>query len=233
MTDDLIKRLIDELRACGGFVDGTLISVYYIADALEAQAKLIEWLRMELTVAAEIDHHALTSSLLGKAEADLEAQAKRIAGLERLISDATGMTWQERCRRERERAEKAEADLAAARAALVEVLDWTGSDDRDYPEHAHAIAAARGKHPVGEYLDTNGAALAALVESDEPVKSCKTCRFTTSSCGYSTYVYGCGWQPKSDVCPTCEGTGDISMGNGMYPDCTDCEGTGKKETDDD
>jgi hypothetical protein len=42
------------------------------------------------------------------------------------------------------RGEKAEGDLAAARAALVAVLDWTGSDDRDYPEHAAAIAAARG-----------------------------------------------------------------------------------------
>lgn len=62
----------------------------------------------------------------------LEERDRRIAELERLISDVTGMTWQERCGRERHRAEKAErhaqtiaeadakveAELAAARAAL-------------------------------------------------------------------------------------------------------------------
>jgi hypothetical protein len=61
-----------------------------------------------------------------EAAATIEAQAKRIAELEAS-------------------AEKAEAALAAARAALVAVLDWTGSDDRDYPEHATVIAAARGE----------------------------------------------------------------------------------------
>ena len=40
--------------------------------------------------------------------------------------------------------------------------------------------------------------------------------------------------PKQDTtCPTCGGCGFISMGNGMYPDCADCNGTGKKEVDHD
>lgn len=172
---------------------------------------------------------------LGEASDILEAQAKRIAELE---AEATAQ-----CARRIEqyhRAEKAEADLAAARAALVEVLDWTGSDDRDYPEHAPAIAAARGEQPIAEYLDANGAALAALVETDDPVKKCITCssyQEMYDKCLYPrdgeclpTHQY---WQPNSDVCPTCEGNGDISMGNGMYPDCCDCGGTGKKEKTDD
>jgi hypothetical protein len=99
----------------------------------------------------------------------------------------------------------ADADLAAARAALVEVLDWTGSDDRDYPEHAHAIAAARG-------------------EKFNPVKSCETCRFTIAICGYSTCIHGCGWQPKSYECPTCGKAGDPACATVGCPDC------GKKET---
>jgi hypothetical protein len=82
-----------------------------------------------------------------------------------------------------ERAEKAEAALAAARADIADLLDWVedlGGDSSAWK------AAARGEQSIAEYLAVNGAALAALVEADGPVKSCKTCRFTMSCCGYST-----------------------------------------------
>jgi hypothetical protein len=366
MTDDLIKRLIDELRACGGFVDGTLISVYYIADALESQAKLIEGLRMELTVAGEIsrdahvraenaeervaelegragDHdllhdmgqqafifHAVEmreryDSLVarvteemarlraieassGKRVAELEGEEKRLNDLlacfipghqtdaiNKQIADATialrvraekaeahlgnllamlhrdgghyqcehgtdnavgeaTLVWSELILR----AEKAEADLALVRSALDEVDRKLSAQNHGTSSPVRMIIAASLEEPSArvwngetktwvDHLDVDGmrssgpvlqsrsdvnwAVIDEYLAAEQPSqeKSCKTCRFTPSICGYSTYVYGCGWQPKSDVCPTCEGNVNISMGNGMYPDCTDCEGTGKKE----
>jgi len=50
----------------------------------------------------------------------------------------------------------------------VDAWDYALMQTEDH--HATAIAAARGEQPIAEYLDANGAALAALVETDEPVK---------------------------------------------------------------
>jgi hypothetical protein len=106
----------------------------------------------------------------------------------------------------RGRAEKAEADLAAAQADIVELLDWVedlGGDSSAWK------AAARGEQPSVDFRAAGKAAAAWIDERPEVL----------------------GQIPlKSDVCPTCDGNGDISMGNGMYPDCHDCGGTGKKET---
>lgn len=44
--------------------------------------------------------------------------------------------------------------------------------------------------------------------------------------------FGLPSEPKQDTtCPTCGGCGFISMGNGMYPDCADCNGPDEKEAD--
>jgi ribosomal protein L37AE/L43A len=36
-------------------------------------------------------------------------------------------------------------------------------------------------------------------------------------------------KPKPDVCPTCNGRGEHHSGNGLWS-CTDCDGSGKKDT---
>ena len=56
--------------------------------------------------------------------------------------DAQTRLWQEQQDIDRERAEKAEADLAAARKAL---RDYSKGDLVYYAEHAPAIAAARAE----------------------------------------------------------------------------------------
>ena len=108
-----------------------------------------------------------------------------------------------------EAAAKMEADLAAARKALRYAMD-------DAPGwYDLAQAAARGEH-------------------HDPVKSCETCRWEkvdgeTEPCSACVNNPGTDfrWQPKSDVCPTCEGRDWI---NSRLGDCPDCGGTGKKET---
>jgi hypothetical protein len=105
----------------------------------------------------------------------------------------------------RERAEKAEADLAAAREALL-ALTADGIPSFAW-RHKPTIAAARGERP-----DDTAAWIEAAVYGDDVRPDC-----------------GTGKQPKSDMCPSCEGNGTISMGNGMYLDCYDCGGTGRKK----
>jgi hypothetical protein len=134
------------------------------------------------------------------------------------------------------------ADLAAARAcinAMVGCFAW--KSELEYPEHATAIAAARGDTgspctSPGELdgMGSNEPGLQDRVCYPAGGKSCKTCRHNqghpegTAVC-YSPNFEECWgqerihWQPKSDVCPTCEG---VVLGIGVCPAC----GTGKKET---
>lgn len=106
-----------------------------------------------------------------------------------------------------------------------------------------AVGAEAAPDPLQATLDAFGKILHAAATGPEPLteaKSCETCSsylLMYDKCLYPrdgeclpTHKY---WQPKpteADVCPTCGGNGDISVGNGMYPDCYDCDGTGKKET---
>ena len=165
--------------------------------------------------------------LCHKAADALEAQAKRIADAE-----ANERAAIEAMHHANSRAEKAEAALAAARAALR-----YADHDRTFgwpEEHAAAVVAAHA---------------AARGEQPSPVKSCETCAkkliptgcqdgdpalcWATNNSAWSS-VDGMGpsgpvlqdkvrEQPKSDVCPTCEG---VVLGIGVCPAC----GTGKKET---
>lgn len=183
MTEDLIKRLRE----------------YEVH--IEKQAKRIA----ELEVALKNDNLAYRQGL----HDGLDERDELCAEI-RKLQDASRM-WDFEQMKLRNRAEKDEADLAAARAALVR---WTatavpGCSDWDI------IAAARDEQP-------------------SPEKSCETCARLIreeGACG----LYGVSlcsgfdkWQPKSDVCPTCHDTRRITDDSGDDWDyCPDC--TGKKE----
>jgi hypothetical protein len=97
-----------------------------------------------------------------------------------------------------------------------------------------AVAAARGEKPSGDKCAVCGADPCEC-ERTAHDKSCETCakqkpfHLTPWQC---TVCIGRGgypdWQPKSDVCPTCEG-GMIYL---KRTTCPDCGGTGKKEKTD-
>ncbi len=123
MNNDLIKRL-----RCGCVVDG---------DGILERA---------------------TDKLLDDAADTIEAQAKRIAELEAEVKLLEGelrcaeeedYRWEQDFALEQKRAEKGEADLAAARKALVWLMYVSANENvetwADYPDHAAAIAAARGE----------------------------------------------------------------------------------------
>ena len=171
-----------------------------------------------------------------EAAAALEARDKRIADLGRLISDATGMTWQERCGRERIRAEKAEDHLGNLLALL----------HRD------------GGHYQGEHGTDNAVGEATMAWSElilraEKAEADLAAARAALDWMYRKWMYRLGEdriipdehaaaiaaargeKTKSDVCPTCEGERTISVkaANGFCSfrrTCPDCGGTGKKET---
>ena len=96
----------------------------------------------------------------------LEAQAKRIAELGAALSgmrDVAQHNFESACVHQT-RAEKAEADLAAARAALRHIAHALGLNAYSrgdaisdaMTEHASAIAAARGEKPKSDACPTCG-----------------------------------------------------------------------------
>jgi hypothetical protein len=123
MTDDLIKRIEQAEDAIG-----------YAVDALEVQAERIAELE---------DAEVHLGNLLARIHRDGgHYQAQH--GTFKAVGEAE-IAWYELMAR----AEKAEADLAAARKALRHASDgpWHGEHDyRNWHEqHATAIAAARGE----------------------------------------------------------------------------------------
>jgi len=175
----------------------------------------------------------------------IEVLGAVVARLERDLGEAR-LYGEQECAR----AEKAEAELAANRAAANlsyaqgladgreecttalaaarEALVWLmgpvfefRSEHKHYPamkEAKAAISAARGEQPRD-----NNTPIIIWPIIDEHMSAEQPGAFYREWAGFADE------QPKSDVCPTCEGHGDISMGNGMCPDCSDCGGTGKKE----
>ncbi len=148
------------------------------------------------------------SELILRAE---KAEA-RIAELEGGAAVALSMELDAKCRR-------LEADLAAARTCITAMVGKFGKEaEQEYPEHAPAIAAARGEQP-------------------SPVKSCGTCGHLTES-GCPTAEGECDssigypqWQPKSDVCQTCGGncgSWQTDTTDDGWHDCPDCGGTGEQ-----
>jgi len=144
----------------------------------------------------------------------IEAQAKRIAELDgRLEKSPYGDDKLDELEFAasllRHRAEKAEAALAAARAALLEYADRS-ADGNLRSKHAPAIAAAldeRKTIPLPEEFQEF---------FDIPVEK-RLGQPTGSGHGAS----------KSDVCPACCGIcNPMPEGSGY---CEACKGTGKKE----
>lgn len=91
--------------------------------------------------------------LMGKAANALEAQAERIAELE-----AEAEKWLQRASDNGHRAEKAEADLAAALAALDEIAgntQFTGDSSEVIAQRC--LAAARGVQASGDKCAVCGA----------------------------------------------------------------------------
>jgi hypothetical protein len=117
----------------------------------------------------------------------LEAQAKRIEDL-----DADGHYWCQLASKWQARAEKAGADLAAARSCINVLVGKFGKEaEKEYPEHATAIAAAQGEKSTRRIPGAQRTM--ADVETEKP---------------------------KSDVCPTCGISGDHACGTVGCPDGT-------------
>ena len=231
MTDDLIKRL----RRYAGEVCLSTAAEIEAADALEVQDRRIAELEClledESKLAFDIDGSrrlldgklALANERIAELEKSEEHLGNILAmlhrdgghyqgehGTDNAVGEAT-MVWSELILR----AEKTEADLAAARAAVDSVMAmadiWLGGsfspEERllywrqwklENASAIAAIAAARGEQPRPKLPTTGG-----------PVSL---------------------WEavgPGGDVCPTCEDRDWISSRLG---DCPDCGGTGKKET---
>lgn len=197
MTEDLIKRLRE----------------YEVH--IEKQAKRIA----ELEVALKNDNLAYRQGL----HDGLDERDELCAEI-RKLQDASRM-WDFEQMKLRKRAEKAEADLAAARDALRSAESPSSEWDR---RHSPAIAAARSQ----------------TAEQPSPEKSCETCKWCREEgptsplrCSHGNGD-NCGdftlWQQKTDVCPTCKGTKTATVtaecGCCSYEQpCPAC-GTGKKET---
>jgi hypothetical protein len=182
------------------------------------------------------DTRQVPVAVLTEAAAALEAQAKRIAELESSLRKANADTERyERCYYlESDRAEKAEADLAAARADISDLLDWVedlGGDSSAWK------AAARGEAPIPI---ARCCTCAKYVEVDDE------CVDPLAEECFSTRKH---WEPRSEIlpstdaflremaamadeeCPTCDGKGGHWVGDREYWECPDC-GTGKKEKTD-
>ena len=176
MDDDLIV-LLERLRDFEGNAELDRDA----ADELEAQAQRItelEWQRdnnirgcqcSDDEACAHVRRAEKAEAHLGNLLAMLHRDGGHYQGehgTDNAVGEAT-MAWSVLILR----AEKAEADLAAARKAVVWLMYVSANENvetwADYPDHAAAIAAARGEQPLAEYLDTNGAALAALIAREK------------------------------------------------------------------
>jgi hypothetical protein len=145
MTDDLIKRLRELPR-----INAASRLCRDASDALEQQAKRIAELKASIQCAncgqslGGVERPAIIGGTITEGEAvcsifclnELEERGcpQEHDGQYR---DASWYAY---------RAEKAEADLAAARAAINALVGKFGKEaEKEYPEHAPAIAAARGE----------------------------------------------------------------------------------------
>lgn len=175
------------------------------ADALEAQAKRI----------AELEGHGNTlmseawKTLTDRAEKAEAALAEIRANFDELNNAYQGA--KEKSLHRKSRIRELETALADACAALRAVGSWCGRDIWE-KEWRKTIAAARG-------------------EKESQEKSCETCVHTEHALDAPCFACaGPGnskWQPKSDVCPTCEGSGYSENHNKGW--CPACGGTGRKE----
>lgn len=122
--------------------------------------------------------------------------------------------------------------------AAVEAEASFAAEDEDELAEVAAKARAIENIPQPEYFQAllDGAQAVRSALEGDVVKECATCLHGT----HDDCLAGDGvcllptlglWQPKPPVCPTCGDYGFISAGNGTYPDCPDCNGTGKKEAD--
>ncbi len=195
MTDDLVAlRCLAEADPAAISASAYRGGLIQAIDALEAQAKRIAELE---------DAEVHLGNLLARIHRDGgHYQAQH--GTFRAVG-AAASAWYELVAR----AEKAEAELAAARDCIRDLAGPLTDFVGDF-RHIDAIAAARGEHHKSE-------------------KSCKTCVWKTPVQVGAPCVKchdESNWQPKSDACPTCEG-GMVYL---KRTTCPDCKGTGKTET---